>query len=65
MVGCGKISRSGLMGCVLNVVLIGCHPPIVGSGDGGAVRTLFLHACLVLLLLSSAAGPLSVAIIVS
>ena len=46
---CGVLSRSGLTGWVVNMVLDGYHPPDLGSGVGGAVRAFLRCACLDLL----------------
>ena len=41
----GVLSRLGLIGCVEKVVCMGCHPPFVADGWGGAVLGFFLEAC--------------------
>ncbi len=40
----GKVSESGLIGLVVYVICLGCHPHGRDAGSGGAVRVIFSYS---------------------
>ena len=60
----GWMSRSGLIGIVENVRLVYLHPPFVMGFTKGVLRLTWRDFCGLCLYASSAAGPLSLSMIV-
>ena len=56
----GVESRSGLIGLVVKVVFLGCHPRVCGLGMGGVVLTCLQVGALLLRWMSIAVLPLRV-----
>ena len=64
VMGFGVLSRLGLIGCVVNVVWVGCHHPFVGVALGGATRGCLRVGWRCLLYVSSAWGAVGESVMV-